>query len=1636
MNKKQIVGFLIVLITLTSVYVTFSNQVRIRVDRDKTTFYVPSEKYSWIWTVSGREYNKLFDGSKQMNRDLSSIHIDTNISGNDVYITRYTKYIRGPVIKDTYYFRGDIKNKELFPISHQVEIFNASGKFYRYEVRDLTYDGPTYKLHGETLLEFGKNMKVSLNPDYRWAWVYKTGIVKAQYDIKSDYEVFNVRLFDPTWWNSNWNYRKTITITENSGNDLINYPIVVWFNHSGNAKADCSDIRVINTTDNEIDFGLRNCNSTHVELTFKIDVNASSTSDYNVYYGNTNANFANSSWNDIRYNIYDAFDGNAINTSIWSPRFTGGDLPDVGDGIVTFPENKGTDLVSKKHFNFSSGVYIVMELDYMQDGTHSGDSHSAMFGSNDSTIAWRIEHQSWASYGWKWNLNGWKTGDNSWAQDQDWHHLIIKMNNTCENFTWDDPVFSVVENQNHAATFPNSDTVGFLFSLSSPSTACNVSGDNFTLYLLADPEPTYSIGSETVSKISPQWSANNSYSPSSYSPLIHSQFNVTWSDDKDSNGYNFSYIEINYTGTPHNYTTTRDENTSYYDIILGAGTYTWKFYANDSEDLWSSTDSWITTISTAQTQTILLINGTHSDSTLGNGTVANFTVYVNASGETVGLDTNMTGWTIQTGTTPLYNYTLLSEFGKFNITGFYEGNDNYTSSSDTLYLDVLKSSHINLYLNGLNADRYYDQGSVVTLKANFSSDIDKEMYLSIYAPGFGVDYINSSSVNITWLDWDDTEDSYACEGTFSTGTYDCSHAVDEDWVSAAATTGSYIGNSHVYENYTIPSNVRSAQIYFKAEQADDLGAHSVLRLYNYTSNDWQVVYNSSDEGGTSGMIYRQVNITSDNATDFLSDGILQIDDMLVDESGSYLTNWYETKVRFGILNFEYNFTTFAAKQEFSDGSTAKNVTFDEFYGYDIQLNSDSILDDAYVVQSYPDSNYGTDDHISVGTYVSDLVYGYMKFNLSDVFDKQILNARLFVYVYDTTYESGEQINISVYQVNDQTWSENDITWNERPSYSQFITKNSTYYGDNATPYWMSFDITDWLELERNNEHNASLFFSGAQSGSDLIQFYSKEYGSFMPYIKIVYTNSSINKTVNVTFNKYDYVTSGNISLTGYNTNGLPKNVKLYIDNVLDTNIVGELKEGNVTLSTFNDGTKTKDFVYDSPKTITGYFELPKTAIVNNATVNVTGKQSVSALEGCTAITNGWSFYTDACDSDYSTSAMLGSNHAGYIIQNYTIGADATNIEYIKWYGRIIVFVGGTRGAYIYNFTDDTWDLFDNSLPSIPTYYSNVTVAGSNMTDYYQDDMIRIKIYGDLGDMDQINYYEGWLNVKMYPHASYIDVSGDGDVEWIENGDFNITNTTDDFGSELSDYLSTCTPDSFGYCLIPINLKSDGGTLTIDNIEINYTQQYNPITLNTTAISYYLNNSNDETVNVPFIISSDSNGTVEMSDLAIYYKGSDNITVTANFYGDSEYAPSSDTHSIMNVYSDVNLNTLYPYMEFFPSFLNDTNITPYGQSDTIPFWNITTMSYDKTANMSIYLNSNLPSCINMSVSTTSSKDDAVILNTTKYPILNNIETLPVTTWYGLWFWVDLYNCNATELHSLVTANVTYDLCCADCINCWS
>ena len=191
----------------------------------------------------------------------------------------------------------------------------------------------------------------------------------------------------------------------------------------------------------------------------------------------------------------------------------------------------------------------------------------------------------------------------------------------------------------------------------------------------------------------PAWLNNKTkYADPIYDSTANYGFEVEWSDDSDANGYNFSYFEHNFTGILRNYTALRSGNTSYYNFTgLPAGTHSIRFYANDSVNAWNSTDLWYYSVGLGSCELALTLNGTDGYKEYEINTTAEFIADLDISG-TVNLDSNYTGWAIQTGASPLTNYTFLTELGLWNMTGYFEGNANITKCFETHYFKVIPTT--------------------------------------------------------------------------------------------------------------------------------------------------------------------------------------------------------------------------------------------------------------------------------------------------------------------------------------------------------------------------------------------------------------------------------------------------------------------------------------------------------------------------------------------------------------------------------------------------------------------------------------------------------------------------------------------------------------------------------------------------------------------------------------------------------------------------------------------------------------------------------------------------------------------------------------------------------------------------------
>ena len=125
-----------------------------------------------------------------------------------------------------------------------------------------------------------------------------------------------------TWWNSSWQYRKPITITEQSGNNLTNFQVAINVSYDSDMQSDFDDLRftyynATSDTETEIPYWIESYSASNwcyvwVNVTY---IPANDNATIYMYYSNTEA--SNESNGDNTFILFDDFEGSDIDTSKW-----------------------------------------------------------------------------------------------------------------------------------------------------------------------------------------------------------------------------------------------------------------------------------------------------------------------------------------------------------------------------------------------------------------------------------------------------------------------------------------------------------------------------------------------------------------------------------------------------------------------------------------------------------------------------------------------------------------------------------------------------------------------------------------------------------------------------------------------------------------------------------------------------------------------------------------------------------------------------------------------------------------------------------------------------------------------------------------------------------------------------------------------------------------------------------------------------------------------------------------------------------------------------------------------------------------------------------------------------------------------
>lgn len=367
------------------------------------------------FVLAADEYIKIIDGTKIM-RAKSREQLNWS-DENYWYYQNIAYYKENITTYETFKFRIDESNIESTPLKRSFECHQCMNKFVQFEIRDILYEGETKKITSP--FSFGHNMNIEWeeNEDFSWAKVYQqksSDKIIVKFKANEEFEQYNVRLYDPLWFNSSWSYYKEIT-------NLTGNITYMYFNKSIHDNADFNDTRFVSCYNNSLvfnhtleaklgtyaQFRINNLGE-NCSLRYYGNSEATSTSNASdVYFNPTNTYYLDANANDFVGNNH----GTVTGATLSSGYINGSYDFDGTDDYLDIPNAMTTSTVTTMSFWIKSdtdetGVtqYLLDDTDgtnryycYLQsvdDGFEIGANGVEIFHF-DSTTASKVFSQSW-----------------------------------------------------------------------------------------------------------------------------------------------------------------------------------------------------------------------------------------------------------------------------------------------------------------------------------------------------------------------------------------------------------------------------------------------------------------------------------------------------------------------------------------------------------------------------------------------------------------------------------------------------------------------------------------------------------------------------------------------------------------------------------------------------------------------------------------------------------------------------------------------------------------------------------------------------------------------------------------------------------------------------------------------------------------------------------------------------------------------------------------------------------------------------------------------------------------------------------------------------------------------------------------
>ena len=157
-------------------------------------------------------------------------------------------------------------------------------------------------------------------------------------------------------------------------------------------------------------------------------------------------------------------------------------------------------------------------------------------------------------------------------------------------------------------------------------------------------------------------------------------------------------------------------------------------------------------------------------------------------------------------------------------------------------------------------------------------------------------------------------------------------------------------------------------------------------------------------------------------------------------------------------------------------------------GPDSVTNDFAAIEDTFVKQIDPSSNFGAEAVLNVRQSGTSEMNGYVKFEIADI-PGPIYSATLRLY-------SMHDHQAEVFRVDDVSWAENSMTWSNRPSMGDSIASVAVF-----ADTWMEVDVSDVVT-------NNGTYAFGLETASGSYRSFSSREGAYDPVLRLNYLGVS------------------------------------------------------------------------------------------------------------------------------------------------------------------------------------------------------------------------------------------------------------------------------------------------------------------------------------------------------------------------------------------------------------------------------------------------------------------------------------------------------------------------------------------------